>query len=121
MTISLMQQTEWFAIAVLIGAGFGLFFQLETLLGNLLGLHRTGRFFLDVCCFALYAAVSYLYLLTFLNGELRFYPLLGMGLGAGLWFAVVKVCGKPVLQVRAAIRDKTRKEKTKTGKIFEKK
>ena len=89
---TLVQQVQWFALAVLLGIGFGAAFCVESLVGRLLRLRRTGQFALDVGTFLLCAAVSFLYLLTFRSGELRGYPLLGMACGAGSWFGLRRIC-----------------------------
>lgn len=115
MVETLAQQMQWFAVAVLLGIGFGAFFCAESGLGRLLHVRRTGQLGLDVCGALLCAAVSFLYFLTFRDGVLSGYALLGMAGGAGIWFGICRVCRAAMRKFCATRRfaQKTRKKNKK--------
>ncbi|TYO96957.1 spore cortex biosynthesis protein YabQ [Desulfallas thermosapovorans] len=75
-----------FLCTVLTGALAGFLYDVYAGTGQVLGLKKTGTFFGDVIYWLCATVVVYALLLQYNQGEVRFYVLLGLGMGAVFYY-----------------------------------
>lgn len=98
MEITVRQQILWFGAAVLMGAGMGMLSQVNNVLQAALGIRKWMSFLLDILFFTVCGIASFLFMVVFLEGNIRIYPWVGMGIGASVVYCTVGNAGRKTVR-----------------------
>lgn len=82
MEITVSEQLLWSGASVCVGLSMGIMYCLLSLLYEVLGLTRWTIAFFDLLFSGLCAVAAFLFMVVFLDGNVRIYPWAGMLLGA---------------------------------------
>jgi hypothetical protein len=95
MEITVSEQLLWSGASVCVGLSMGIMYCLLSLLYEVLGLTRWTIAFFDLLFSGLCAVAAFLFMVVFLDGNVRIYPWAGMLLG-----------GLPVVHLTGTLRQK---------------
>jgi threonine/homoserine efflux transporter RhtA len=95
MEITVSEQLLWSGASVCVGLSMGIMYCLLSLLYEVLGLTRWTTAFFDLLFSGLCAVAAFLFMVVFLDGNVRIYPWAGMLLG-----------GLPVVHLTGTLRQK---------------
>ena len=91
MDSSIGSQTMQFLYACLLGVGFGIFYDVFRILRCAFPTGRVIAFAQDVVYFSVCALATFLFLMNFNAGQIRFYIILGEVIGAALYFCTLSL------------------------------
>ncbi len=91
MDSSIGSQTMQFLYACLLGVGFGIFYDVFRILRCAFPTGKVIAFAQDVVYFSVCALATFLFLMNFNDGQIRFYIILGEVIGAALYFCTLSL------------------------------